>query len=107
MTIHQASCAEIGDQASTRHRAGEIDPEGLAATLMEHVVETVGEDEADARVTGVVEELFAIRPGVLERIVEQLTTDLKEEISRREDPRYSRATIALIETIEDEWRNRC
>ena len=86
--------------------AEEIDAEILAATLIEHVADTVGEEEADARITRVVAELFGIRPGVCERIVEKLTTDLKEEIARREDPRYSRATIALIETIEEEWRNR-
>jgi hypothetical protein len=86
--------------------ADEIDPETLAVTLLEHVEQTVGEDEADAQITRVVAELFGIRPEVCERIVEKLMTDLKEEIARREDPRYSRATIALVQTIEEEWRNR-
>jgi hypothetical protein len=54
----------------------------------------------------VIAEVLGIRPGVLERVVEKLMVDLKEEIARREDPRYSRATIALIETIEEDWRNR-
>jgi hypothetical protein len=34
-----------------------------------------------------------------------LLSELKEEIATREDPKYAHATITLIETVEDEWRN--
>ena len=39
------------------------------------------------------------------RFVELLMTDLKEEIAQRKDPKYAHATIALIENIENDWRN--
>jgi hypothetical protein len=31
--------------------------------------------------------------------------ELKEEIARREDARYARAAVGLIEQIEQDWRN--
>ena len=45
-------------------------------------------------------------PGVRERFSDELLAELKEEIARREDPKYAHATITLIETIEADWRNR-
>ena len=83
-----------------------VEPETLAYTLVEHVADTVGEDALDAYLVRVVAEVFAIQPGVLNRVMEKWFIDLKEEIASREDPRHARAVVGLIAAIEDEWRNR-
>jgi hypothetical protein len=80
-----------------------LDPETLAYTLVEHAQDT--DPEPEAFLIRVVAELLGIEPGVRTRFVELLMTDLKEEIARREDARYAHATIALIENIEQDWRN--
>ena len=82
---------------------GRIEPETLAYTLADHAY--AADQEPQEYLTRVVAEVFGIVPGVLERIVEKLMTDLKEEIARRENPKYAHATIALIERIEQDWRN--
>ena len=62
--------------------------------------------DTDAYLAGVVREVLELAPAAKDAIVADLFTELKEEIAGREDPRYSRATIALVEAIENEWRNR-
>ncbi len=105
-TDENSPAVNVGD-TSDRHPADErVDPETLAYTLVEHAADVCGEDAANAYLVRVISEVFAIAPGVLAHVVDKLMGDLKEEIAQREDPRFSRATIALIETIEDEWRNR-
>ena len=62
--------------------------------------------DTDAYLAETVRKAMELAPAVRDAIVTDLLTELKEEIARREDARYSRATIALIEAIEDDWRNR-
>ena len=54
-------------------------------------------------------ELFELVPGVKDRfsdeLPDELLDELKEEIAWREDPKYAHATIRLIESIQNEWRN--
>ncbi len=78
----------------------------FAYQLSEHVADLVGDGHADAYLAEVVGELMLLCPAVRERFADQLLGELKEEIARREDPRYAHATITLIDEIEDEWRNR-
>jgi hypothetical protein len=78
----------------------------FAYQLSEHVADRVGDGHAEAYLAEVVGELMLLCPGVKDRFSEKLLGELKEEIARREDPKYAHATITLIETIEDEWRNR-
>jgi hypothetical protein len=80
-----------------------LGPETLAYTLVEHAHAT--DPEPQEYLTRVVAELFGIEPAVRQRFMDLLVTDLKEEIVRREDPKYARATVELIERIEQDWRN--
>jgi hypothetical protein len=83
----------------------QIDAGTFAYQLSEHVTDRVGDEHADAYLAEVVGELMLLCPGIRERFSDELLIELKEEIAQREDPRFSRATIALIETIEADWRN--
>jgi hypothetical protein len=83
-----------------------IQPETFAYQLVEHVADHVGEDGSDAYLATTVREVLELAPAAKDAIVADLLTELKEEIAGREDSRYSRATIALVEAIENEWRNR-
>jgi hypothetical protein len=74
--------------------------------LAEHVADRVGDEHADAYLAEVVGELMLLCPGIKDRFGDELLAELKEEIAAREDPRFSLATIALIETIEHGWRSR-
>ncbi len=78
----------------------------FAHQLAEHVTDLVGDENADAYLAEVVGELMLLCPGVKDRFSDELLGELKEEIARREDPRYAHATIMLIEVIEADWRNR-
>ncbi len=80
-----------------------VDPEMLAYTCSEHVHDT--EPEPEEYLERFVDELFVLEPGLKERFSDQLLTELKEEILRREDNRHVHAVITLIETIEQDWRN--
>jgi hypothetical protein len=70
--------------------------------LVEDVASTEGEERLEDYLVEVVAEVFELCPAVRQRISDLLLADLKEEVARQEDPRFSRSTIALIETIEDE-----
>ncbi len=48
--------------------------------------------------------LLEAAPGLREHFSDLLLTELKEEIVRQEDGRHSRATVTLIEQIEEDWR---
>jgi hypothetical protein len=82
-----------------------MDPDMFAYSLISDLLDEHREGAAEPYLIRVVEEVLELEPGVRQRLSDLLLTELKEEIARREDPRLSRATIALIETIEDEWRN--
>ena len=79
--------------------AEEVDPETLAATLVEHVEQAVGEEEVDTRITRVVAELLGIRPAVLDHIVDKWFTDLTEQLSRRGEEDAVRAVLE----VQNHW----
>ena len=78
----------------------------FAYQLAQYIVDQAGDGHADAYLAEVVGELMLLCPAVRERFADELLSELKEEIARREDPKYSRATIGLIEDIDAKWRNR-
>lgn len=77
----------------------------FAYTLVEHVADLHGDDAADDYLAEVVSEVMDLCPGVKERFVAAVLADLADEIARREDSRFSHATIELINQIEADWRN--
>ncbi len=81
-----------------------MDPGMFAYSLISHLLDEHGEAAAEPYLIRVVEEVVELEPGVRQRLSDLLLTELKEEIARREDPRFSRATIALIDEIEGKWR---
>ncbi len=85
----------------------QTDAGAFAYQLSEHIADAAGDKHADAYLAEVVGELMLLCPGLKDRFSDELLGELKEEIARREDPKHSHATITLIESIEDEWRNRC
>ncbi len=76
----------------------------FAYRLSEHVADLVGDGHADAYLAEVVGELMLLCPGIKDRFSDGLLGELKEEIAQREDPRFSHATITLIESIEADWK---
>ena len=78
----------------------------FAYQLSEHLGNVMGGEYADAYLAEVVGELMQLCPAIKDGFSGALLGELKEEIAQREDPRYTHATITLIETIENEWRNR-
>jgi hypothetical protein len=83
-----------------------VDAGTFAYQLSEHIADRVGDEHADAYLAEVVGELMLLCPGLRNHLSDVLLTELKEEIAKREDPRYAHATITLIETIEDGCRSR-
>ena len=49
--------------------------------------------------------LLEVAPGLVERVTHRVLEELCEEVARHEDPKHSDATITLIKTIENDWRN--
>ncbi len=78
----------------------------FAYQLSEHIADRVGDENADAYLAEVVDELFGLVPGLRHHFSDALLIELKEEIARCEDPKHSHATITLIESIEADWRSR-
>lgn len=108
MSADQNAPAENTEVASNKHRPNEEpDPETFAYSLISHLLDEHGEGAAEPYLIRVVAEVMELEPGVRQRLSDLLLTEIKEEIARREDPRFSRATITLIESIEADWRNRC
>jgi hypothetical protein len=79
------------------------DPQMMAYTFSEHVADT--ESEPGDYVRRFVDELFELEPGLREHFTDMVLTELCEEIARREDPKHSLATVALIQNIAEDWRN--
>ncbi len=52
------------------------------------------------------DELFELEPGVRQHFVGLVLADLKEAIAQGEDSRYAHATVALVERIENDWRQK-
>ena len=82
----------------------ETDAGTFAYQLTQHLEDAMGDEHADAYLAEVVGELMLLCPAVRERFSDELLGELKEEIARREDPRYAHATITMIEGIETDWR---
>ncbi len=78
----------------------------FAYTLVEHIADVEGDENAQAYLVEMVEEIMLLDPGVREHLSDLLLTELKEEIARCEDSRHSRAVVGLIEQIENDWRNQ-
>lgn len=107
MTTDRNTPAENPDHASQEPPAEErVAPGAFAHQLFEHLVEVQGDANANLYLAKAVREVMERAPATKDAIVADLLTELKEEIARREDPRYSRATVALIDAIEDDWRKR-
>ena len=83
-----------------------MDPAIDAYAYSEAVADELGGDAVEPYFEVLVGELFGLVPGLRHHFSDALLTELKEEIARREDPRYAHATITLIETIEDGWKSR-
>ncbi|MDP9480333.1 MAG: hypothetical protein M3R38_32505 [Actinomycetota bacterium] len=81
------------------------DPATDAYSYAKAVSDELGDDAANAYFRELVEELLILVPGLRERFCDLLMSDLKEAVAAKEDSRYAHATIALIEDIENDWRN--
>lgn len=75
----------------------------MAYTFSEHIHDT--ETDPEGYLERFADELFVLEPALKGRFSDLLLTELKEEIVQREDSRHSRAVVALIEQIENDWRN--
>ena len=82
-----------------------MDPAMDAYAYSEAVADEFGEEAVTGYFGTLVGELFELVPGIRHHFSDALLTELKEEIARREDPKYAHATITLIETVEATWRN--
>ncbi len=80
------------------------DPETMAYALSEHVADA--EPEPEEYLRRFVDELFKLEPGLREHFADTVLTELCEEVARKEDPKHSRAVVALIESIEEQWRQQ-
>ena len=78
----------------------------FAYTLIEHVADREGEDDVAGYLIRMFDEVMELVPAIKQHFSDTLLTELKEEVARREDTRYARATVGLIEDIERDWRNR-
>lgn len=71
-------------------------PENAALAL----VETLEPEHLER----LVDALLEAAPGLAERMTDVVLGELKEEIARREDPKYAHAAVELIRQIENDWR---
>ena len=100
----QNAPAEKCEQASRERHADErMDPEMFAYSLIRHLLDEHGEDEAEPYLVRVVEEVVELEPAVRQRLSDLLIAELKEELAKFV-PENSRTIIALIEQVEEEWR---
>jgi hypothetical protein len=74
----------------------------LAYTFSEAVAEQEG-DAAQEYLIAFMDELFQLEPGLRQRFSDRLISELKEEVVRREDARFSHSVVTLIESIEADW----
>ena len=82
------------------------DAETLAYTMSEAVADQEG-DAAQEYLQRFLDELFQLEPGLRSYFSDLLLGELKEEVVRREDPKHSRAVVALVEDIEAAWEKEC
>lgn len=80
------------------------DAETLAYTMSEAVADQEGDEHAQEYLRRFLDELFQLEPGLREYFSDHLIGELKEQIVEREDPKHSRAVVALVECIEAEWQ---
>jgi hypothetical protein len=78
------------------------DAETLAYQMSEAVADQEG-DAAQEYLQRFLDELFQLEPGLRSYFSDLLLGELKEEVVRREDPKHSRAVVALVEDIEAAW----
>ena len=72
------------------------DAETLAYQMSEAVADQEG-DTAQEYLQRFLDELFQLEPGLRSYFSDLLLGELKEEVVRREDPKHSRAVVALVE----------
>jgi hypothetical protein len=82
------------------------DAETLAYQMSEAVADHEG-DAAQEYLQRFLDELFQLEPGLRSYFSDLLLGELKEEVVRREDPKHSRAVVALVEDIEAAWEKEC
>jgi hypothetical protein len=82
------------------------DAETLAYQMSEAVADQEG-DAAQEYLQRFLDELFQLEPGLRSYFSDLLLGELKEEVVRREDPKHSRAVVALVEDIEAAWEKEC
>jgi hypothetical protein len=68
----------------------------LAYQMSEAVADQEG-DAAQEYLQRFLNELFQLEPGLRSYFSDLLLGELKEEVVRREDPKHSRAVVALVE----------
>ena len=81
------------------------DAETLAYTMSEAVADQEG-DAAQEYLVRFLDELLTIEGGLREHFSDTLLGELKEEIVQRENLKHSRAVVALIEDIEQSWKEQ-
>lgn len=82
------------------------DAETLAYQMSEAVADQEGA-AAQEYLQRFLNELFQLEPGLRSYFSDLLLGELKEEVVRREDPKHSRAVVALVEDIEAAWEKEC
>lgn len=82
------------------------DAETLAYQMSEAVADQEGA-AAQEYLQRFLDELFQLEPGLRSYFSDLLLGELKEEVVRREDPKHSRAVVALVEDIEAAWEKEC
>lgn len=69
------------------------------------MVDERGEENAQDYLVRFLDELLTLEPGLSEWVTGRVLEELCEEVGRCEDPKNAHATITLIKTIENDWRN--
>ena len=82
-----------------------VDPGIFAYQLCEHVADVEGDEHAQEYLIEVVGEIMLLEPDIREHFAGLVLEELREEIARTEDARFSHAAVEIIGQIEQKWRN--
>ena len=80
------------------------DPASDAYSYTEAVADELGEERVQPYFEALTDELFQLLPGLREHFADTVLDELCEDVARRENPKYARASVALIQNIAEDWR---
>ena len=80
------------------------DPTTDAYSYTEAVTDELGEERVQPYFEALTDELFQLLPGLREHFTDIVLDELCEDVARREDSKHAHATVALIQSIAEDWR---